>query len=185
MLKRISSHPVGSTVIAGVILAVIGYLAKFIPGFYPSILGGIKRGWNWVFSTTPIPNWLWITMAIATLIFIVAILRELLVSNKNTQEISEYCKDDVFGVVWRWEYSGNQIFNLYSFCPRCDIQIFPSMGVELYDDNKAFSIFHCGNCNEFETTVRIDPDDLNREVTLQVHRKLRTGLWVETLKNDK
>ncbi len=124
--KSIKEHPIWSKVIASIITAVFLYLASLIPGFYPAIWTVIKNTGVWLISSTPTPHWLIVLLSLAALVVIGGVALRLFGSSEATVTENDYTQDRFWGIVWRWRYSRDGIWQVVSFCPNCDMQIYPS-----------------------------------------------------------
>jgi hypothetical protein len=83
----------------------------------------------------------------------------------------QYTKDTFFGVVWRWEYSGNRIVQPIAYCPEDDTQLTVDRDAILPILN-----FTCDTCGkdygEFE-------EEYSDRVMRQIDQKVRNGPWSE------
>ena len=93
-------------------------------------------------------------------------------------EYKSYIEDFMHGAKWRWSWIGNQISNVWCFCPRCDATL-------VYDDGSCHSFysdvnktnFICENCSR--TVVASisggDKDYAIGAVKREISRRIRTG----------
>jgi hypothetical protein len=178
MIKGIWKDPVWSTVIATGILTAVASIGTYLFGVWPAIGSAIRKGWDFTVASTPTPNWLLGLMAIPCIIFILALIADIrgrFSENKTTKTWKSYTRDNFFGLLWSWRYSGNQIENLHSLCPRCEYQILPKaassyVSVPIYD-------YSCDDCGYSAGSFESYPDELHQKVQLKIQKALRTGQW--------
>jgi len=183
MLKKITNHPIVSSVVAGVILAVLTSLHKLVPEFYPWIGKGIKNGWEWIWSSTLTPHWLLILLSGATLFLVVAILRGFVGRRPDREpHWTDYTKDDFFGVLWRWEYYQGSVFETFSYCPRCDTQFSPKPIRASQYNHTDKTEFQCDHCQNFKEIVHKSLKDIEIQVNKQISRKIRSEEYKDVVK---
>ena len=180
--KSIKEHPIWSKVIASVITAGVLYFASLIPGFYLAIWSGIKYSGAWLIATIPIPYWLLILLFFAAVIVIGKVALRLFTSPGALKTEYDYTQDQFWDIVWRWRYNRNDICQVVSFCPKCDMQIYPEReyGDMIYNKPDG-SRFTCDHCGQFNKVVPIHPNNIENSVVRKIQRKLRTEEWRDSL----
>jgi hypothetical protein len=180
MINKIWKDPVWSKVIAAGILALIASVSAYFLGAWPSIKAILSQAWSFVLSSTSVPNWLLGIMMVPCLLlgYVLLIgLKEWLAGGESGVSFKNYTKDNFFGLLWMWRYSGNGIDNLHSLCPRCQYQILPKdasfyAAVPRYD-------YICDDCGYSAGSIEGDPEELHQKVELKIQKALRTGEWAE------
>lgn len=175
MLKRTWKDPVWSKVIATAIVAggaaAIGYFA----GWWPDVVG-LGRGFvTFSMAETAIPNWLLILLSLCTLgvvVVVAIVVWEIAVPSRNQPSFRNYKVDEFFGIRWRWQYnSSGQMHSLFSFCPVCDLQVWPQHA-SAYDVIDRFD-YRCDDCCTVLHRFDKSPSEVEDLVTRQIQRKLR------------
>lgn len=142
-------HPVRNgivaTVVGGIILSLILPLRDFSIKLLKWLWVGITWGWRAFVSFYPIPGWVLMVLCILALVGTVTIYRAF--RPQRLPEFQAYTEDMLYGAKWRWSWIGNNISNLWCFCPRCDAQL-------IYDDSSCRRHFEsprtdfiCERCN--------------------------------------
>ncbi|MDK9719651.1 MAG: hypothetical protein OEL53_00555 [Rhodospirillales bacterium] len=180
MLKKAWNDPVWSKVIASAIIAILAIVISYFAGWGPAILSAISSvisaAVDFIASSSEVPNWLLLILGICavTVVAFLAFLGWLhFLSEAYEDPLSKYREDNFFGILWRWRYfPSGEIYNLTSFCPRCDLQVYPNnaSGWSAVDHIE----YRCEDCgirlNDFETT----PDSVENRVIRQIQKKLRS-----------
>lgn len=179
MLKSLWKDPVWSAVIASSLVATAGAGGTYLLGLWPTITSAAGLAWNFLLTSTAVPNWLLILIGIAvipTLLLVVAGIWTLLTRGRPDQGTwADYTSDKFFGLRWRWRYVAGSIDRLNTFCPHCDYQVFPhnaSGFAAVYRIG-----FKCDSCHrslgEFEEGV----GSLESKVERFIQQKIRNGTW--------
>lgn len=94
------------------------------------------------------------------------------------QEFKSYTEDFIHGAKWRWVWVGNQISNIWCFCPRCDATL-------VYDDSSCQSLysdvnktnFICENCGRsvVASITGGNKDYATGAIRREIDRRVRTG----------
>lgn len=130
-----------ATVVGGVILDVIPRLGEVLA----KVLSGASSGISWVWTTLgssySMPGWALVVVGVLALIGLISvgILVSRPILRRQEHPHRGYIEDEVDGVVWRWRWSGNRIYSLWCYCPRCDAQL-------VYNDDIAQTQFICERC---------------------------------------
>ena len=178
MIKGAWKDPVWSKVIATAIISAIASVATYIFGVWPAFGSALSQALSFMIASTPTPNWLLGLMAIPCILLIFAVLVELkgkLLATEPNKTWESYTKDNFWGLLWSWHYTGNQIDNLHSLCPRCEYQILPRdessySAVPRYD-------YSCEDCGYSAGSFEGYPEDLHQKVQLKIQKAVRKGQW--------
>ncbi|NEV65288.1 hypothetical protein [Thiorhodococcus minor] len=180
MFRKIWKDPVWSKVIAVGVLALISLIASYFSGVWPFIYSTLSQAWYFLLASTSVSNWLLGIMIVPFFLLGYALLiafKEWLFGIESELNFKDYTKDNFFGLLWVWRYSGNRIDNLHSLCPRCQYQILPK-------DSSSYAAvsryeFICEDCGYSGGYFEGYPEELHQKVELKIQKALRTGEWVE------
>ena len=98
----------------------------------------------------------------------------------KTPSFWNYTEDTLYGVRWRWVWSGNRISDLWCYCPICDAQLVPSFDF-------VQTTFVCERCPPTNSDRSIEPmgkivmvrsgnkDFIVGAAGREILRRLRTG----------
>lgn len=184
------SHPVRNGVIAtvagGIILAV---LAELWPPAKTALM------WLWerfldligLFSSSySVPGWLLALLGLLSLVTVARALVGLRSAASPDAPHASYVEDLLFGARWRWSWVGEQITNLWCFCPSCDAEL-------VYDDSSVHNMYrqgkprteficeHCGN-QIIGVVEGGDKSYALSAVQREIRRRVRTGFYPKTSK---
>jgi predicted RNA-binding Zn-ribbon protein involved in translation (DUF1610 family) len=173
--KEIWKDPVWSKVIAGIILILIGTIATDALNLWPEIQWFLKLIWSSFTSSTSIPNWLFILMAIPCLLVFGAVFFWLKEKSNQGSCASGYVKDNFAGLTWGWSYLGQHITNLHCLCPECQYQIIPKQ-MHNYQAGGYIYEYSCEECG-YKVQPVSDNNGLEQKIKLKIQKKLRTGEW--------
>ena len=184
MLKKIWHDPVGSNVIAGLIVSVVvglvtwlAYLLNWLPGWMTRRIAGL---WAYLLSPLVFPHWLFILLVFLLIVLgvptIIAVTTTKRPENATQSLVPlalplrlSYTTDVFDGLRWRWRYAGEKIDQLFPFCPNCDFQVSPNYPTS----SKTRVHFQCESCGE-NLGVRQGPyNDLRSKVTRLIERNIR------------
>jgi hypothetical protein len=135
-----------ASVVAGIILLVVPMLRGYVLSFISWIWSVLIWCWELLVASYSLPGWAWLIIAVFTLVGLVNIY--LAIKGKSEQpEFKLYVEDSIHGVKWRWSWVGNQISNIWCYCPSCDATL-------VYDDSSCSNYlsdikktdFICENC---------------------------------------
>lgn len=179
MLKSLWKDPVWSAVIASGLVTTAGVGGTYLLGLWPTIANTAGRSWNFLLTSTAVPNWLLIVIGIAvipTLLLVVAGSWALFARRSPAQATwAEYTSDKFYGLRWRWRYVSGSIDSLNTFCPHCDYQVFPHNASGFRDIDRIG--FKCDSCHrslgEFDESVR----SLESKVERFIQQKVRNETW--------
>lgn len=166
-----------ASVIAGVILLAVPVLRGYAVSFLSWAWSGVVWCWDALVDSYSLPGWAWLLIFIFALIGLINIY--LAVKGESEEpEFKSYVEDFMHGAKWRWSWIGNQISNVWCFCPRCDATL-------VYDDSSCSSLysdvnktdFICENCsrNVVASINGGNKDYATGAVEREISRRIRTG----------
>ncbi len=180
MIKELWKDPVWSKVIATGVIALLASAGAYLLGLLPVIINFFVHLWSFVTASSSVPNWLIGIMVIPCLMLCWALVVEL--KDRLTPETSEpanwksYQRDNFFGLLWVWRYSGNRIENLHSLCPNCEYQVLPreasAFGIDRFECK-------CDDCGYSAGSFEGEPRELLQKVELKIQKEVRTGNWIK------
>lgn len=180
MFKKIWDDPVWSKVIAGVILAIGAVITAYVLDWWATIGRWANKGWGFLFESTSIVNWLFVVMAGCSLLVVLLAITfcwsALLGNEKNpTRNWRDYRTDNLFGLRWRWQYSGGSIVSLYSCCPHCDYQVYAQdFSNDRFDPHIRFI---CDSCGQMLGDHRESLASVENKVGRFIDQKIRNDSW--------
>ena len=174
--EKIVREKTFKALIIGVVASVLGgifllYGTEYIVKPFLWLKSAILWSWNFLISSHSLPGWvLLIVFLFASLFIIFAVIYFLVKIDKNSESKHLlYTKDIMFGAIWRWKWMGNQISNIWCYCPYCDTML-------VYDEHWGETYFRCENCNNSViATFDCSKNRAIRRVAHQIDRKLRSG----------
>jgi hypothetical protein len=166
-----------ASVIAGVILLAVPVLRGYVVSFLSWTWAGVVWCWDALVASYSLPGWAWLLIFIFALIGVTNIY--LAVKGESEEpEFKSYVEDFMHGAKWRWSWIGNQISNVWCFCPRCDATL-------VYDDSSCGRLysgvnktdFICENCssNVVASISGGNKDYATGAVEREISRRIRTG----------
>lgn len=177
MLTKIWKDPVGSVVIAAVILSIVGAVSTYLLGLWPTIVTWIKSVATYAVAPSQLPNWcIWLLGAVVLLIvlFALALVGKALRGDPRLL----YVEDVIFKLRWRWAYlSDKNLGEVHSFCPHCDFQVFPQVA-SAYDAIDHI-VYRCDSCGEQLAVFEDSYSELESKVRRLIQQKLRNGSWAK------
>lgn len=171
-----------ATVVGGLILAVLS-------DTWPPVKSAISWLWDQVLAfaslfgeTYAVPGWALTILGVLALVTVVRAViawRSTSAAPSPSAPYRTYVEDILFGAKWRWAWSGEDVANLWCFCPICDAEL-------VYDDSSAhrFSIsqepqtvFICEHCNRsvMGCVEGGDKDYALGAIRREIRRRIRTG----------
>ncbi len=180
MLMKIWKDPVWSKIIATAILVLFGGIGTYFLGAWPDLLKDLIKLVEFLNSTNPVKNWV-IGLALIPWLLIGFIILALIVESFKKKEPSlnwhSYTSDTFFGLKWQWSYSSNNITDIYSFCPRCQYQIF-AKNVSGYIAIPHYQ-YACDDCGYCAQNNDVEPHELEHRVKLKIQKNIRTEEWLK------
>lgn len=80
----------------------------------------------WAGSLVSVPVWLLgVVLALLAIAVGVAAVAALRRRRKGSAETAPSTKAEIFGIRWRWKYQEDDIRDITSYCPMCDIEVRP------------------------------------------------------------
>jgi hypothetical protein len=171
-----------ATIVGGIAMAGLGEL-------WPPAKRALGWSWDQVVSVVglfgasyQVEGWLLAVLAVLALVTVVRFLVGFRAVSSPPPHF-QFVEDQLYGAKWRWSWSGDEVSNLWCFCPRCDSEL-------VYDDSSARSIyareeprthFICEHCNR-DTVASIpggDKDYALGVVRREIRRKVRLGLYAK------
>ena len=136
-------------VVAGLIVAVILRLGGLLGEVLLRVWSGLSWIWDLLYSSHPVPGGV---ILVLSLLALFGLVKELFQGEKKEQQVARpafqnYTEDSFDGVRWRWRWRGNQVDNLWCFCPSCDAQL-------VYHETYGATEFICERCPSNRT---VDP----------------------------
>lgn len=174
-IKNIRNGVIAS-VVAGVVLILIPTVREYSLKALKWIWSDINWLWHSLFENYAFSGWLLLILFAFALIGFLTIFFGIK-SNFDTPEHDGYNSDSIFGMNWRWSWSGYNINNLWCFCPSCDATL-------VYDDssrhnyhNPTVTHFICENCSNriVGTITGGDKPYAIGAVKREIERRIRTG----------
>jgi len=154
-------------------------MATYFAGWWPSIASFTSKVGSLATSARSVPNWLFVILVLSTLAVLVlagVAVWAIFFSSDSTPSFRSYTEDVVLGIRWRWHYgSDGSIYNLVSFCPRCDYQIFArnSSGYRAVDSLE----FRCEDCGAVVAHFEVPLEEVESRVMRHIQKNLRIGSW--------
>ncbi len=172
------SRKVIAGVIIGIILAALGFMAKWLlPGLGTFLLAV----WHWCVHLVSVPAWLLILLSlyVGTSLIRAHLRHRRRTRRQNTKPADDpnwqdYTCDVFYEIVWRWSYP-SQVGGIQPvpFCLKCDTQIHPEIGhIDALGEKTRYP---CDNDN-CRNQVLLDGshEQVVDRVTRQIQRKLRS-----------
>lgn len=165
-----------ASVIAGVILLAIPVLRGYVVSFLSWFWSGVVWCWDALVTSYSLPGWVWLLIFILAFVGLVNIYLSLK-GESEEPEFKSYIEDLIHGAKWRWSWVGNQVSNVWCFCPRCDATL-------VYDDSscRRFSDtnktdFICENCGHsvVASITGGNKDYATGAIRREIDRRVRTG----------
>lgn len=166
-----------ATVVGGIALAGLGELWPPLKAAGLWVWAQVTSFFALFGATYATPGWALSILGLLALITVVRFLVGLRSSGAAEPLHLQYVEDMLFGAKWRWTWFGNEISNIWCFCPQCDAEL-------VYDDREVHAFnssepsttrFICEHCNNLEVarvpgTKNYALDTVRREI----RRRIRT-----------
>jgi len=164
---------------------IVPKLREYTLSFFSWVWSGIIWCWEALFSSYTLPGWILLIILVLALFGLIIIF--ISIKSNNNPEYKSYVEDFIYGVKWRWEWSGNNIFNTWCYCPKCDATL-------VYDDSSCSRYssvsktdFICENCNS-QVVASISGGNKRYAigaVEREIDRRIRTNEYKNTLTNHR
>ena len=131
VLTRRTWKALAVAVVAGLIVAVILRLGGLLGQVLLWVWSGLSWIWELLYSSHPVPGGVILVLSLLALFGLAIVgfmLKELFQGEKKEQQVAgpafqNYTEDSFDDVRWRWRWRGDQVDNIWCFCPRCDAQL--------------------------------------------------------------
>jgi hypothetical protein len=166
-----------ATVIGGIILSALGYALYAAPNVFRWIGRVLRSIWNYLTSSSNVPNWLLWLLIIVSAVTAIKLIRRLFKRDKIIEPTFRmYTEDSFEGATWRWSWDYyDKPVNILPYCPICDSQLVYVRPNE-FSLRPALSVaFYCETCKK--ERVRIEGERF-------IDRKIRNGEWKRLIKRD-
>ena len=189
-MTRRTWRKIAVPVVAALIVAVILRLGGLLEKVLLRVWSGLSWIWELLYSSHPVPGGVILVLSLLALFGLAIVglrLKELFQGEKKEQQVAgptsqNYTEDSFDDVRWRWRWRGNQVDNLWCFCPRCDAQL-------VYQEGYVETDFICERCpsdgtlDSFGSLGRVvtTVSGGNRQngfarATREIDRRMRAGL---------
>lgn len=179
MLKKVWVDPVWSKVIASTIIAIAALSVSYFLDWWPSIAHYSVIGIEFASAASPVSNWIiaiFSLLAVPIVIFFTAIIWQSIFPSKSSAiDWQTYTSDNFFGLCWRWQYYGERISGMNTFCPHCDFQVFSENASSFTAIDRI--TFHCESCGRSLGTFEEPFSSLKNKACRFAQQKLRQGTW--------
>ncbi len=167
-----------ASVIAGIILLAVPVLRGYVVSFFSWLWSGVVWLWEALIASYALPGWAWLVIFGFAFVGLVNIYLAIKGEAAEEPEFKSYIEDSIHGAKWRWTWVGNQISNVWCYCPRCDATL-------VYDDSSCRSYysdtkktdFICENCghNVVASMVGGNKEYATSAIKREIDRRIRTS----------
>lgn len=169
--------------IIGGIAAAIGSAvaaAIFTPEIVKTVLStasdAIASIWSWAVNNHAIPGWAIVLASSFALVGMVQIASALKGETELESVWRNYVCDIIFGVKWRWQWTGQNLHGLWCFCTICDSELVYDDRREIFSDQPDTTKFYCEHCgHSMKASIQGVKAHAIGTVTREIYRRLRTG----------
>lgn len=175
-VKSIKNGAIAS-VIAGIILLVVpvlrGYVVIFLSWFWSGVVWFGKA----LIASYSLPGWVLLIILALALVGLINIYLAIK-GESGEPEFKSYTEDFFHGAKWRWSWLGNQISNLWCFCPRCDATlVYDDSSCRIYYSDVRKTDFICENCSHsvIASISGGDKEYATSAIKREIGRRIRTG----------
>ena len=178
MINNIWKDPVWSKVIASGIMGLIVLISNYYLNWWIQFKEATNTFFTYLNNYTEIQNWIIVLMSICSIIviiFIIAIIWNLIFQKKEQTSWENYKEDNFYGLEWHWSYNmfDKQPEELYTLCPHCKYQLYPNE-----QEYPTLTLnYNCENCNTKFQTINLLYSNLKHKIILNIQQKLRTGTY--------
>jgi hypothetical protein len=170
------------------LILLMGFLCSY---YFENLFNFIQKIPSWF--SRPVPFWLIPLVLLGAVVLVLVLLAVLLVVWKirkmpNARQLTylDYIEDEMFGVIWNWDYHGGRINTdiLMAICPRkgCGNQLRPKEDFHRATMQRLTPpvSLTCRNCN-FSQPFDSDLEELKGDVAEEIQRRVRTGHFMKVL----
>ena len=173
------SHPVINnclgTVLGGLVLAAILAFIPWVRNFFLSL---VKIIFQFLISSSQLPNYIIVLLSIISLLSIIAIFIKIEKGfrKKDVTKVEGYTHDIILGLKWQWSRIINKFpsSDLWCFCPECNNRLVNVKNVD-YQRGIVSTVFHCEHCGFISETLPGDLDNVKERISREIERKINTG----------
>ncbi|MBE3040070.1 MAG: hypothetical protein IMZ62_14830 [Chloroflexi bacterium] len=181
-------RPILREVGVSLIVAVLLWLASYIPGVWQFLSTGFWWCWGMVIQEISWPAWALGLLGIGDIVLLVAIVGKIVSWHRANSGPSwrDYTEDCFDGIIWRWQYShmGGAIIGLWCFCPQDDTALVCFQGPRFAVERE--TSYRCERCGQdFVTLQGQSREDIKGTVERQIDRKLRNGEWKAVVESQR
>ena len=172
-------HKIRNAVIASLTTAAVSSLVVyFIPNGWAWIVKEGKRvigaGVSWLGSSLAVPAWLVVILSLIAVVVIIAVAVVAVARvRKSDDSIESFTESDFFGVKWRWKNGHFGIHDVASFCPQCDLQVYPVSASSYRAIDRI--VYRCDEghwqSQEFDCPHAEVEDRVRRKIQQEIRRK--------------
>lgn len=151
--------------------AIVSLITTLIPGGWRWVFAQGLSVWRWLDSAVAIQVWFLALLSLLSLAFLVAagVLVYAATRKPEADIAARYTEDTFFGIRWRWSYGQHGIYDLCSFCPRCDMQVHPRHATAF----QASVEYHCDDCGTDLQRFEFGHAEVESRVTRKIQQRLR------------
>lgn len=182
-----ADNPIKSIAIGVTASVIAGIILLTIPSIRLLILSILSWLWKSLIATYSVSGYFLILLSLSTFVVISLVFLKLIHRTKEPR-FKSYTEDFMRGTLWKWNWVGSRISNIWCYCPYCDATL-------IYDDSSCYSYsymatnrtnFICENCsNRIITSI----EGGNKEyvlglITREVDRRIRTEEYTNLINNE-
>jgi hypothetical protein len=153
--------------------ALISLVTTIIPGGWLWVFARCRVAWIWFVSAVTVPMWLLALLSLLSLALLGTIVVGIFFAIRRGESdiLAKYREDTLFGIHWRWRYGQDGIYNLHSFCPHCDMQVYPHP-VDTHRPGDWVE-YRCDDCGAKLQSFECGQSELQDRVTRKIQQKVR------------
>jgi hypothetical protein len=179
MLKTLWNDPVWSKVISAGILAAVASGGSYALNWWPTIGGYATQLFMLAIAPSLIANWILVLLVLLALpmllLIIVAAWQWIRPAKQSQPSWKTYLSDEFFGLKWRWQYFGDAMSDMHTFCPNCDFQVYPERASSYIAVDRI--AFRCDSCHRELCTFEDSYEAMENQAKRFAQQKIRTGRW--------
>lgn len=174
--KSIRNEVIAS-IIAGIVLLAVPVVRGYVVRFLSWLWSGVIWCWESLIASYSLPGWAWLVISIFALVGLVNLY--LAIKGESEQsEFKTYIEDFIHGAKWRWDWIGNQITDVWCYCPHCDATlVYDDSSCRNYLSNIKKTDFICENCGHSVVTSITggNKNYATSAIMREIDRRIRTG----------